>query len=112
LVDEEKMSQRWQLIVGVLGASLGALLVLSGLAVLLGQVAHYVDRLQWPGYSLLELIKSASTSKTLPGVLQSWLSRPESSGGALGPLNGLLDTVPAYVFLIGFGGLILRRSLR
>jgi uncharacterized BrkB/YihY/UPF0761 family membrane protein len=106
------MSQRWRLIVGVLGASLGAVLLVAGLAVLLGQVAHYVHSLQWPGYSLLELIKSASASKTLPGVLQLWLSRPESSGGALGSVIGLLDTVPAYVFLIGFGGLILRKALR
>jgi len=106
------MSQRWRLIFGVLGASLGAVLLVAGLAVLLGQVALYVDTLQWPGYSLLELIKSASASKTVPSALHSWLSRPESSGGALGSLIGLLDTVPAYVFLIGFGGLILRKALR
>lgn len=107
------MSQRWRLMVGVLGASLGAALLVAGLAVLLSQVAHYVDTLQWSGYSLLELIKSAAASKILPGVLQSWLSRPEtSSGDALGSLIGLLDTVPACVFLIGFGGLILRKALR
>jgi hypothetical protein len=95
-----------------LGASLGALLVLSGLTVLLGQVAHYVDTLRWPGYSLLELIKSVSATKTLPGPLHWWLSKPESSSGPLGSLIGLLDTVPAYVFLIGFGGLILQKALR
>jgi hypothetical protein len=106
------MSQRWRLILGILSASLGALFVLAGLAVLLSQVAHYVDTLQWPGYSLLELIKSASATKTLPGPLHWWLSRPERSSGALSSLIGLLDALPAYVFLIGFGGLILRKALR
>lgn len=106
------MSQRWRLIVGILGASFAALLVFTGLAVLLGQVAHYVDTLQWPGYSLLELVRSASVIRILPGPVQSWLSRPDRPDGVQGALLGLLETVPAYVFLIGLGGVMLRKALR
>lgn len=106
------MSQRWRLLLGVLGASLGALLVVAGVAVLLGQAAQYVDTLAWPGYSLLELISSPIVKSALPGVLQFWLHRPESRDGLHAGVVGLLGTVPAFVFLIGLGGIILRKALR
>ena len=106
------MSQRWRLIGGVLGATLGGLLVLAGLVVLLGQVGDYVDTLQWSGYSLLELSKSPSLKATLPGAVQSWLHRPEGSDGFQAALIGLLETVPAVVFFIGLGGVMLRKALR
>lgn len=106
------MSQRRRLIPGILGASLGALLVFAGLAVLLGEVAHYVDTLRWSGYSLLELSKSPMVKSTLPSTLQSWLHRPESLDGLHAAVVGLLETVPASLFFIGLGGVILRKALK
>jgi len=106
------MSQRRRLIPGILGASLGALLVFAGLAVLLGQVANYVDTLHWPGYSLLELSKLPIVKSTLPSTLQSWLHRPGSLDGLHAAVVGLLETIPAFLFLIGLGGVILRRALK
>jgi hypothetical protein len=106
------MSQRWRLILGVLGASLGALLVVAGVGVLLGQVVEYVDTLHWPGYSLLETIKSPLVKSTLPGALQAWFHRPETPDGLHAAVLGLLEAIPACVFLIGFGGVILRKALR
>ncbi|MGH7322571.1 MAG: hypothetical protein ACRELA_23515 [Candidatus Rokuibacteriota bacterium] len=105
------MSQRRHLILGILGASLGALLVFTGLAVLLGQVATYVDTLRWPGYSLLELTKSPIIKSSLPGALQSWLHRPDSPDGLHAAVVGFLEVAPAFVVLIGLGGVMLRKAL-
>ncbi len=106
------MSPRWRLLFGILGASLGSVLFLAGVAILVGQLAQYVETLHWSGYSLLELIKSPTVKSTLPGALQSWLYRPEQLHGFHAAAVGLLEIVPAFVFFIGLGGVILRKALR
>lgn len=106
------MSQQRRLTLGILGAALGALLVFAGVAVLIGHLAHYVETLQWSGLSLLDVVKTATIKSTLPRSLQSWLHRPESLHGLHAAVVGVLETVPAFVILIGLGGMILRKALK
>ncbi len=106
------MPQQRRLTLGILGAALGALLIFTGAAVLIGHLVQYVETLQWSAYSLLNLLKAPTVNSTLPRSLQSWLHRPESLHGLHAAVVAVLDTVPAFVILIGLGGMILRKALK
>ena len=95
----------------MLGVSVGACVVLSGIVVFASQVASWLDSATWQEYSLLDLMTSPESKALLPLWLSSWLREPDRSS-----LHGLviwvLDTSPASLGLITLGALIMWRTVR
>jgi hypothetical protein len=95
----------------MVGVSVGACVVLSGVVVFASQVASWLETAHWQEYSLLDLIVSPEGKALLPLWLSSWLKGPERSS-----LHGLiiwvLDTGPASLGLITLGVLIMWKTVR
>jgi hypothetical protein len=98
------MASRSPLVV-ILGISLGALLILLGIADLASVASSWLDTGGWYNDPAFDLLNTVAVKRLLPDSLVSWLQRPQSLYGVHGMLRWLLQ-VPAWLFLMLLGGLI------
>jgi hypothetical protein len=98
-------------VAGLVIVGIAALLAASGVALLMVQVAQWLDTGRWVEYALAELLHAPLVKALLPVGVVSWLSRPRSLYGLHTGISWFLETVPAWLFLTGVGGPVLWRAL-
>jgi hypothetical protein len=106
------MSGRLRFTAAIVGASLGGLMVLVGLAIFAGQIATWMDTGRWEQHTLMEAIKTPAVKRYLPQAFMSWLFRPESLQGLHETVMWTLDTMPSAFVLATLGALLLWRSVK
>ncbi len=105
------MSNRWRFTAGIVGASLGGLLVLAGLAIFAEQIATWIDRGYWVDHALMDVVTTPTVKRYLPQAFLSWLFRPESLYGLHEMATWMLRTMSSAFSLVVLGALLLWRSV-
>jgi hypothetical protein len=106
------MSSRPRFIIGIVGASMAGVLLLVGLAILVGQLSTWLDTGRWVPYASIDLIMAPGVKRHVPQALVTWLLRPASLYGLHETVTWALHAIPAAFSFITLGAVLLWRSIK